>query len=719
MEDKKNIKNSIYWKKRSLQIEEETTEKVEKMNKKIAVVLKESEAKVKKDIAELYGKFAVDNKLDIKESKKLLDGDEYRVWRKSLDEYIKEYRTTGNKELWKEIEVLTMRKRISRLESFNAQIKAETIKFGCMNDKIMSDGLTDVYKNSYNKNMYNSQVGNELLYSFSDVDADKIKDVLKWKNVGKNFSSRIYDSTTRIANRINKDMAQAFSTNISYDKISQSIRKDFKIAKFEADRLVRTEANFYLNQASLNSYKEAEIEKYIYEATLDRKTSSVCREEDQEIYDVDKAQVGTNYPPLHPNCRSTTVASFDVDYKNRIARDKNNVNILVDGKMKYEEWEKYHKNGEVPKNVVLKPVKKENMEEVEYAKKEFKEYEESFDELLELQKELDGRDFKKEFSDISQEKLVRSMKMKYILDILDRQKNGLELNFDELEYIKVVMEDGELEKLKKEYSDLTKKSEKIKEVAKKHGDSLKKVVEKQGIYNDKREKEIIKEKGLDSLEKMVEYSKKNNIKTINKPEEFKSYDESFFKGSFLKSKALKYKDSNEEKIQKMLIVANENKGFKKVYNKVKLDILVTGEFKVEKRNVGGYYQYYNGLKRHAMVLNTGYGNSEKKYNALYNFGRSHVGFDNQSTFMHEYGHRVDDYFEKKGIKLYDEWRGKVGKDFSIKKSVSAYGSNNKGEAIAELFSVTFSDTFLPEKFPPEFKIFKDLVLEKLDTTKGD
>ena len=48
------------------------------------------------------------------------------------------------------------------------------------------------------------------------------------------------------------------------------------------------------------------------------------------------AKAGENYPPMHPNCRSTTMA--DTRPLKRVARGANGKNYEVDGNLSYKEW---------------------------------------------------------------------------------------------------------------------------------------------------------------------------------------------------------------------------------------------------------------------------------------------------------------------------------------------------------------------------------------------
>ena len=76
---------------------------------------------------------------------------------------------------------------------------------------------------------------------------------------------------------------------------------------YQAERLVRTESNYVYNHAHKEVYKDCGVEKYEYLAAIDSRTSAQCREHNGMTYLLKDAKVGTNYPPLHPNCRSTVI----------------------------------------------------------------------------------------------------------------------------------------------------------------------------------------------------------------------------------------------------------------------------------------------------------------------------------------------------------------------------------------------------------------------------
>ena len=122
-------------------------------------------------------------------------------------------------------------------------------------------------------------------------------------------------------------------------RISQRVQSNYK----ETMRLVQTEHSYIMSQANIMTYKELEVERYEFLATLDEKTCKICGEKDGKNFPVNEAQAGENQAPMHPNCRCTEIIYYDdEDDGQRFARLKNGKKIDVPAKMKYEEFKKLY-----------------------------------------------------------------------------------------------------------------------------------------------------------------------------------------------------------------------------------------------------------------------------------------------------------------------------------------------------------------------------------------
>lgn len=99
-----------------------------------------------------------------------------------------------------------------------------------------------------------------------------------------------------------------------------------------AFRLIRTESSFVDSSVRLEEFKQAKEElgytHYIYDAFLDSRTSEICRDLDKEHIPIDEAEIGVNFPPMHPNCRSTCV----LDVGEEIEKETLTDNPIIDDK---------------------------------------------------------------------------------------------------------------------------------------------------------------------------------------------------------------------------------------------------------------------------------------------------------------------------------------------------------------------------------------------------
>jgi len=87
----------------------------------------------------------------------------------------------------------------------------------------------------------------------------------------------------------------------------------WKMAKHQVRTLVRTSVNATANAASQQVYRANPdiTKKYRWVATLDNRTSPICRNLDQSVYEYGKGPTPAN--PPHFNCRSTTIPIIDYE----------------------------------------------------------------------------------------------------------------------------------------------------------------------------------------------------------------------------------------------------------------------------------------------------------------------------------------------------------------------------------------------------------------------
>lgn len=335
--------SETYWAKRAKEREAYWYQKCQDtIDKELAAYYMDSLGRIQTDIAALYGRFAKDNQLTATEARKLLKGNEYRQWRMSIDQYVKTIRETGDKTLERELNTLAMRSRISRLDKLYGETLMELQSLGEKVTTSMKAFLSEAYTDNYYHGVYDIAKAGQLRNAVSKVDTKALEDVLRYRWSGMNYSERIWKNQRFLAYNLRKEMIAAVHRGESIEKISSRIAKRMDTGISNARRLVRTELNYVNNHAALDSIDDSGMKYYRFTATLDSRTSAVCRAHDGHVYPLSEAVQGTNVPPLHPNCRSTISGSLrgegSAKKGTRAARNGQGKTIFVPASMTYDDW---------------------------------------------------------------------------------------------------------------------------------------------------------------------------------------------------------------------------------------------------------------------------------------------------------------------------------------------------------------------------------------------
>lgn len=337
------MKNKDYWTKRKANLIYEQMDKAEKQADKFDDIYRQSKAYLDKQINKVFDKFQRDYGLSERDARHVLKNMKDQ---KDLNELRKVLEARPNdpniQRLLADLDSPAYAYRMKRLERLNDDLDRmrESIYHS---EKKGSDAFySDLMKDSYYKATFDLQQQTGLAYSFSDLPETEIKRLRGLKWTGEAYSDRIWSNAGALASSVKDELLVSLMTGRSVRDTSQAIAERFEVGQNKARRLVRTESAFFHNQMELLSYEDAEITKYKFVAVLDRRTSEICQEHDNKVYDTDKAVPGVNYPPLHPWCRSTTIAyDDDIDYSKleRRARNPKTGKVeYVPADMTYNDW---------------------------------------------------------------------------------------------------------------------------------------------------------------------------------------------------------------------------------------------------------------------------------------------------------------------------------------------------------------------------------------------
>lgn len=336
------MKTEAYWAKRMEQLNEAQLAKGERYAAEMEAEYRKALARIKRDTEAWYARLAKNNDVSLAEARKLLSANELQEFKWTVQDYIKAGRENAVDQRWmKQLENASAKVHISKLEALQTQIQQEVELLAAKRQKGAADTLGGIYKDNYYKSAFELQKGTgdgKVMPKLDDAQIDKVLSK-PWTPDGRNFSSRIWADRTKLIAELQTTLTQSLINGSTSDKVIADFAARMGVSESNAKRLILTEAAYFAGQSRLDAYREMEVERYKYVATLDSRTSSVCRGMDGKVFLLSEAQPGVNYPPLHAHCRSTTIPYYeDAAPGERAARDEEGKTHHVPGDMTYKEW---------------------------------------------------------------------------------------------------------------------------------------------------------------------------------------------------------------------------------------------------------------------------------------------------------------------------------------------------------------------------------------------
>ncbi|WP_438312241.1 minor capsid protein [Sporosarcina sp. FA9] len=336
-------RSNAYWDKRSLQRMTEYHRGADATVRTVTTAYDKATKDITAEADKIFGKFAKDGNLSAEEARKILNEPISKAEWLSIKSKANRIKDPAIKrQLMNRLNAPAYSARITRLEALKENTYIQSKIIADAEITATTTGYINTIDDAYYRTMFDVQQGLGVGFDFSPMPTSRVEAILKDPWAGKQFSSRIWDNTDVLASQVNDVITAGFESGAGTAQMSKELAERMNVGKYAANRLVRTETTYMANAAEMESYEEAEIDEYAFLATLDKKTSKKCRDLDLKVFSVKDAKPGVNMPPMHPFCRSTTIAHFgDGSLANiqRRARDPvTGKNELIPAGTNYNKW---------------------------------------------------------------------------------------------------------------------------------------------------------------------------------------------------------------------------------------------------------------------------------------------------------------------------------------------------------------------------------------------
>lgn len=356
-----------HWQSRFLDIEKGEFKKIDNLQQNIEEQFSVATLEIENKLNILFDRYAKINNLSITDAKMVYPKTELKRLKKELGNIPK---IALDPNFQKQLDNFHILNRVSILKAHQMQIQAIIEELYSNVEKYMLDNLGESYGNVYYQNIYNIQKYAGVGTAFTRLNENTIEQVLMkpWKYGY--FSKNWLDSKNDLITELTDAMTKVFFYGQTRDEAIKAFQKRMDVSKFRASRIILTEHANICGQASFDSYKETHVEKYQFVATLDLRTSDVCRSLDGEVVNIKDREVGINYPPLHPFCRSTTIPYLEDinEIMKRVARDTEGNVYEVPATMKYDEWYKNYVASDPKSLAEEKKIKNKSSDKKQYEK---------------------------------------------------------------------------------------------------------------------------------------------------------------------------------------------------------------------------------------------------------------------------------------------------------------------------------------------------------------
>lgn len=357
------MKNSTYWKKRFKQLEDEQYRKTEKYYKDVEKQFRMAQNTIQADIEKWYWRLADNDDISYAAAKKLLKKNELEEFHWTVEEYIKYGRENGINQRWmKQLENASARVHIQKLEAIKIQMQQTAERLFMEYDGQTADFLRTAYKGNFYQTAFEIAKGTGIGICVERIDQNMIDKIIRkpWAQDGSNFSDRIWKNKEKLVNVLHTELSQCIIRGENPINAARRVAEQMNVPLHQAKTLVLTESAAISSDARKDCLESLGVEKYEIVATLDSRTSDICRDMDGKIFDMKDYQVGVTTPPFHPRCRSCTCPYFDDEFtvgEERAARnEETGATYYVPADMKYPEWKEIFVDNFI-KNVILRAKK--------------------------------------------------------------------------------------------------------------------------------------------------------------------------------------------------------------------------------------------------------------------------------------------------------------------------------------------------------------------------
>lgn len=242
-------------------------------------------------------------------------------------------------------------------EQIGEQIKA----LGQKEQITFRQGLSNIYTDQFLRQVYDLGQSITVKANFNRLNPALIQKTLDYPWSGAMFSDRLWQDKERLGRNLRVGLTQSMILGEGIPQITDRINKGIDTARYNAERVARTETKRVTYCAHDDAYKDTGVEELRYRCANggDSRTCQYCKADNGKVFKRGKEPT----LPRHPNCRCVYIPVVSDTFEDN---ELNELTGSVRGAENYEKW----REAEAKKQEEVKPVEKVSTKTVEKELKE-------------------------------------------------------------------------------------------------------------------------------------------------------------------------------------------------------------------------------------------------------------------------------------------------------------------------------------------------------------
>lgn len=342
------MSNQSYWSIRFTALEKQLISMSNQTFKQVKKLYDTAITDMDKELAAWYQRFADENGV-VKQPGVSLSPKELKQFRLTIDQFLSEIKNGDYSENWeRKLNNAYISMNVSRLQALQMILEGYMERVFNKEQDLFRESLLNQYTEGYYRSAFILQKGVGIGTYLGGLDENKLTAILAkpWASDKKNFSQRIWKHRGKLKKELDALLTQAVLRGDDYSRATKQLAERMNVSRSSAGRLILTESAFVSSKSHQDCFRDLGVERYQFIATLDTRTSEICRDMDLKVFPMSAFKPGSTAPPLHCYCRSCTAPYFeDMADEGRIARGSDGKTFMVPGDMTYREWQKIQDTG--------------------------------------------------------------------------------------------------------------------------------------------------------------------------------------------------------------------------------------------------------------------------------------------------------------------------------------------------------------------------------------